>query len=106
MTLTDQAITAAVEAEIEDCQLAALRWEGPFEVFTQIVWHEKRWKSPALRAFLETAREVFVKTVVENGLCSLTILRFRLGADSLLLTTPPDRRRSGVRARIRGPSGS
>ena len=54
-------ISAAVEAEIEDGKLAALRWEEPFEVFTQMVWHEKRWKSPALRAFLETAREVFVR---------------------------------------------
>jgi DNA-binding transcriptional LysR family regulator len=54
-------ISVAVEAEIEDGKLAALRWEEPFEVFTQMVWHEKRWKSPALRAFLETAREVFVR---------------------------------------------
>ncbi|HKH58441.1 MAG TPA: LysR family transcriptional regulator substrate-binding protein, partial [Rubrobacter sp.] len=52
-------ISVAVEAEIEDGKLAALRWEESFEVFTQMVWHEKRWKSPALRAFLETAREVF-----------------------------------------------
>jgi DNA-binding transcriptional LysR family regulator len=54
-------ISVAVEAEIEDGKLAALRWGEPFEVFTQMVWHEKRWKSPALRAFLETAREVFVR---------------------------------------------
>jgi hypothetical protein len=39
--------------------LAALRWGEPFEVRIQIVWHEERWKSPALRAFLETARKVF-----------------------------------------------
>jgi DNA-binding transcriptional LysR family regulator len=54
-------ISVAVEAEIEDGRLASLRWEEPFEVFTQMVWHEKRWKSPALRAFLETAREAFVR---------------------------------------------
>jgi DNA-binding transcriptional LysR family regulator len=54
-------ISVAVEAEIADGRLAALRWEEPFEVFTHMVWHEKRWKSPALRAFLETAREVFVR---------------------------------------------
>jgi DNA-binding transcriptional LysR family regulator len=47
-----------VEAEVRAGKLAALRWEEPFEVFTQMVWHEKRWKSPALRAFLETAREI------------------------------------------------
>src|ERR671913_1510261 len=54
-------ISAAVEEEVRDGKLAALRWEEPFEVFTQMVWHEKRWMSPALRAFLETAREVFVR---------------------------------------------
>jgi DNA-binding transcriptional LysR family regulator len=54
-------ISVAVQAEIEDGRLAALRWDEPFEVFTQMVWHEKRWKSPALRAFLETAREVFAR---------------------------------------------
>jgi DNA-binding transcriptional LysR family regulator len=54
-------ISVAVEAEIEDGRLAALRWEDSFEVFTQMVWHEKRWKSPALRAFLATAREVLVR---------------------------------------------
>jgi DNA-binding transcriptional LysR family regulator len=54
-------ISAAVEEEIGDGRLAALRWEEPFEVHTQMVWHEKRWKSPALRAFLETAREVLVR---------------------------------------------
>ena len=51
-------ISVAVEAEVRAGRLAALRWEEPFEVFTQMVWHEKRWKSPALRAFLETAREI------------------------------------------------
>jgi DNA-binding transcriptional LysR family regulator len=54
-------ISVAVEAELADGKLAALRWEEPFEVFTQMVWHEKRWKSPALRAFLQTAREVLVR---------------------------------------------
>lgn len=54
-------ISVAVEAEIEDGKLAGLRWEEPFEVFTQMVWHEKRWESSVLRAFLETAREVFVR---------------------------------------------
>ena len=51
--------SVAVSAELEDGKLAALRWQEPFEVLTQMVWHEKRWQSPALRAFLETAREVF-----------------------------------------------
>ena len=51
--------SVAVDAELEGGKLAALRWEEHFEVLTQMVWHEKRWQSPALRAFLETAREVF-----------------------------------------------
>jgi DNA-binding transcriptional LysR family regulator len=51
--------SVAVDAELGDGKLAALRWEEPFEVLTQMVWHGERWKSPALRAFLETAQEVF-----------------------------------------------
>jgi DNA-binding transcriptional LysR family regulator len=51
--------SVAVSAELEDGKLAALRWQEPFEVLTQMVWHEERWQSPALRVFLETAREVF-----------------------------------------------
>jgi DNA-binding transcriptional LysR family regulator len=50
-------ISVAIETEVGDGKLAALRWKEPFEVFTQMVSNEKRWKSPALRAFLQTARE-------------------------------------------------
>ncbi len=52
-------IGAAVDAELAGGRLSELRWGEPFEVLTQMVWHEARWKSPALRAFLQTAREVF-----------------------------------------------
>jgi DNA-binding transcriptional LysR family regulator len=51
--------SVAVGAELKAGTLAALRWSAPFEVLTQMSWHEARWKSPALRAFLEAAREVF-----------------------------------------------
>jgi DNA-binding transcriptional LysR family regulator len=51
--------SVAVSAELEDGKLAALRWKEPFEVLTQMVRYEERWQSPALRAFLDTAREVF-----------------------------------------------
>jgi DNA-binding transcriptional LysR family regulator len=51
--------SVAVNAELGNGKLAALQWGEPFEVLTQMAWHEERWKSPALRAFLETAREVF-----------------------------------------------
>ena len=52
---------SALERELGAGKLAALRREEPFEIFTQMVWHEKRWKSPALRAFLEAAREVVAR---------------------------------------------
>jgi DNA-binding transcriptional LysR family regulator len=51
--------SVAVNVELGGGKLTALQWGEPFEVLTQMVWHEERWKSPALRAFLETAREVF-----------------------------------------------
>lgn len=51
--------SVAVDSELEGGNLAALRWEESFEVKTQMVWHGKRWRSPALRAFLEASSEVF-----------------------------------------------
>jgi DNA-binding transcriptional LysR family regulator len=54
--------SVAVSAELKAGTLAALQWGEPFEVLTQMSWHEDRWKSPALRAFLEVAREVFSST--------------------------------------------
>ncbi len=63
---TDNSVlpSVAVSAELEGGKLATLRWQEPFEVLTQMVWHEERWQSLALRAFLETAREVFSVTPV------------------------------------------
>jgi DNA-binding transcriptional LysR family regulator len=55
--------SVAVGAELKAGTLAALLWDEPFEVLTQMSWHENRWKSPALRAFLEVAREVFSSTL-------------------------------------------
>lgn len=55
-------LTVAVKAELDGGTLAELRWREPFDVFTQMVWHAGRWQSPALKAFLETAREVFPMT--------------------------------------------
>lgn len=52
--------SVAVGTDLGDGKLTALRWHEPFEVLTQMVWHEERWKSPALREFLATAREVFL----------------------------------------------
>jgi DNA-binding transcriptional LysR family regulator len=54
--------SVAVGSELESGALAALGWDGSFEVLTQMAWHEGRWNSPALRAFLEAAGEVFATT--------------------------------------------
>jgi DNA-binding transcriptional LysR family regulator len=54
--------SVAVDAERKAGTLAALHWGEPFKVLTQMSWHEDRWKTPALRAFLEVAREVFTST--------------------------------------------
>jgi DNA-binding transcriptional LysR family regulator len=54
--------SVAVGTELESGTLTALRWDEPFQVLTQISWHKDRWKSPALCAFLEAAREVFSST--------------------------------------------
>ena len=58
--------SVAVDVELKVGTLAALRWSEPFEVLTQMYWHEARWMSPALRAFLEAAREVFSATPASN----------------------------------------
>ncbi len=51
--------TVAVEGDLAAGNLSGLRWGDPFLVETRMVWHEERWASPALLAFLETARDVF-----------------------------------------------
>ena len=51
--------TVAVEDDLQANNLSALGWEKSFEVKTRMAWHAQRWKSPAVRAFLEAAREVF-----------------------------------------------
>jgi DNA-binding transcriptional LysR family regulator len=49
----------AVESEVLAGRLAQLPWREPFEVYTQVVWSERRSLSPAHRAFIAAAREVF-----------------------------------------------
>ena len=49
----------AVKAELERGELISLPWEMPnLQVVTQMVWHKDKWLSPALKAFLETTRDV------------------------------------------------
>jgi DNA-binding transcriptional LysR family regulator len=49
----------SVEAELASGSLAELGWREPIRVGTLMAWNGQRWASPALRAFLQTAREVF-----------------------------------------------
>lgn len=47
----------AVRREIETGQLAALPWgEGPLESGLLMIWHKDKWLSPALSAFMASAR--------------------------------------------------
>ena len=50
--------TVTVEAELAAGTLSELGWQEPIRVGTLMAWNEARWASPALRAFLKTAREV------------------------------------------------
>lgn len=51
--------TVAVETDLAAGNISELRWGESFSVETRIAWHDERWKSPALQAFLETVRDVF-----------------------------------------------
>ena len=50
--------TVTVEAELTAGILSKLGWQEPIRVGTLMAWNEARWVSPALCAFLKTAREV------------------------------------------------
>jgi DNA-binding transcriptional LysR family regulator len=54
--------TVAVQTELVAGSLSELRWREPIRVGTLMAWNSERWASPALRAFLQTAREVFSAT--------------------------------------------
>jgi DNA-binding transcriptional LysR family regulator len=47
----------AVEADVAAGRLVSLPWGLRFEVYTQLVWNERRLLAPANAAFLATARE-------------------------------------------------
>lgn len=52
-----------VASEIEQGRLQVLQWgERRFHITTQMLWHKEKWLSPAIRAFIETTREVMVPT--------------------------------------------
>jgi len=46
-----------IEKEMAEGKIAVLQWKGPdFPISTQIAWHKDKWISPALKAFLDIAR--------------------------------------------------
>jgi len=49
----------AVTDELERGKLIELNWSGPrFDVKTQLIYHQDKWISPAIRAFLTLARRL------------------------------------------------
>lgn len=50
-----------VEEELSEGQLVELNWCAPsFEFFTQVIYHEDKWMSPALRTLLNITKETFL----------------------------------------------
>jgi DNA-binding transcriptional LysR family regulator len=61
--------TIAVATEVAQGQLVALPWAGAaYEMATYVAWHQDKWLSPALQAFLELTREVLVPVTTGQGL--------------------------------------
>jgi DNA-binding transcriptional LysR family regulator len=51
--------SVAVEADVAAGNLVRLAWRGTFEVFTQVVWNDRRSLTPAMAAFIDTAKATF-----------------------------------------------
>jgi DNA-binding transcriptional LysR family regulator len=51
--------SVAVEADVAAGNLVRLAWRGTFEVYTQVVWNERRTLTPAVAAFIDTAKATF-----------------------------------------------
>ena len=52
-------LSVAVDADIEAGRLVRLPWREPFEVYTQVVWSDHRYASPALTALIDMACGTF-----------------------------------------------
>jgi DNA-binding transcriptional LysR family regulator len=52
-------LSVAVEAEVAAGTLVRLAWREPFQVQTQVVWSDRRSLTPAMSAFIETAKRAF-----------------------------------------------
>ena len=51
--------SVAVEADVAAGNLVRLAWREAFEVYTQVVWNERRSLTPAMSAFIDTAKATF-----------------------------------------------
>jgi DNA-binding transcriptional LysR family regulator len=52
-------LSVAVEADVAAGNLVRLPWRAPFEVYTQVVWNDRRARTPAVAAFIDTATAIF-----------------------------------------------
>jgi DNA-binding transcriptional LysR family regulator len=52
-------LSVAVDADVAAGNLVRLAWAEPFEVYTQVVWNARRSPTPAMEAFVDTARATF-----------------------------------------------
>jgi len=51
----------AIKGELEQGELIALPWDlSEIRFATQMLWHQEKWISPSMRAFIESARNVLV----------------------------------------------
>jgi len=83
----------AVAAEVAQGRLVPLPWVGPdFQVVTQLIWHKDKWLSPALRAFLQVARQVLGAPETETQPHHVP------GGDFTPLNPPPIKVPSGIRS--------
>jgi DNA-binding transcriptional LysR family regulator len=52
-------LSVAVEADVLAGNLVRLAWRDAFEVYTQVVWNDRRSMTPTTAAFIDTARATF-----------------------------------------------
>jgi DNA-binding transcriptional LysR family regulator len=51
--------SVAVESDVAAGNLVRLAWRPTFEVYTQVAWNDRRSLTPAMAAFIDTARTTF-----------------------------------------------
>ncbi len=51
--------SVAVESDVAAGNLVRLAWRPTFEVYTQVVWNDRRSLTPSMAAFIDTARATF-----------------------------------------------